>query len=270
MTRKGTRSGGGGKSLPHSDGIGRCRGPDEDDHETKSPTQATMHTAHSAERMQVRAQAETEREKLARDIHDLSGQHIVAVMLQLSALEAKCDDPALAARFAEIRAILTQLSNELHDISQGAKAGVPSGSELVETLSGLVAQWEKWVGIPARFDRQLTPGIIPSDEVAEAIFRIVQEGLTNVAAHAATASQAAVRVRLTADEIEVEIEDDGPGFNSIQYKARSPENQHTGIAGMLARVAKLGGHFAIKPRQEKGTRLTAVIPLIKPEAAVKQ
>lgn len=208
--------------------------------------------------------ADDQREQLARDIHDLAGQHIVAVLIKLSILEATCRDPNLLARFAEIRAIITQLSKELHDLVAGKRAGIPTGGRLVPVLSDMVAQWEARVGIPGRFSHHLAPGTIIDDDAAETVFRIVQEALTNVATHARTASLAFVRISANSERIELEVEDDGPGFDDLNCHSHPLDRKHVGIAGMSARVARLGGHLAIKPREGGGSRVHAVIPNSKP------
>ena len=202
----------------------------------------------------------TERNRLARDIHDSSGQHIVAVLLKLSALEADCKDPVLRAGFADMRAILTQLSQELHDIIMGSRSGLPIGRTLVSALENVIDQWTRLVPICFEFHRHLEPGITVADEVAEAVFRIVQESLTNIAAHAPTATLVRVSLKISSKEIEIEVEDDGPGFDRPRPTEMQDHHNHSGIAGMISRLAPLGGTLTVRTREEGGTHLRASIP----------
>lgn len=203
---------------------------------------------------------ERERQRLSRDIHDVSGQYIVAILFRLATLERGTTDQGLLVHVAEIRATLIRLTKELEGIAAGERPGVPPGPILVAALSNLIAQWEDQIGIPARFLHQETDRLDIGDAAAEAVFRIVQEALTNIAKHAASASSVTVQLEGTPASILLTIEDDGTQVVPSQA-GTSHSRRRAGVAGMSARIAELGGSFSIQKRAAGGTRLEATIPL---------
>ncbi|THK34728.1 hypothetical protein EHS39_28370 [Ensifer sp. MPMI2T] len=200
---------------------------------------------------------ERERRRLARDIHDLSGQYIVAALFRLDALERSIGNVALSPYCNDVREILTQLSQELEKVTSGAACATPLGSELVTALSGVIEQWENHIGIATRFLHEAAEDFRVDEATAETLFRITQEGLTNVAKHAATASLVTVRLRQVAACLVLTIEDNGTG------KGPMPEDRGfhrpSGIAGMRERVADVGGTLTLE-RTARGTRLTVAVP----------
>ncbi|BCP53924.1 two-component sensor histidine kinase [Kaistia sp. 32K] len=201
-----------------------------------------------------------ERQRLSRDIHDVSGQYIVSILFRLAALERTVTDSRLLAHFSNLRQTLTRFSEELQQIATGERVGVPLGYRLVAALADLIGRWEMEVEIEARFrHRGMNRDL--DNRTAETIYRIVQEALTNIAKHAATASAVTIRLRRMPDSVSIVIEDDGRGPDSAIDTARA--RRGSGIAGMSQRVAELGGAFSIRTRPGgKGTRLAATIPLV--------
>jgi signal transduction histidine kinase len=202
-----------------------------------------------------------ERDRIARDIHDVSGRYIISMLFQLAAIEKNQADPSLLQALAELRVTLTGFSENLQDIANSERRGVPRARHLATAVADLVSEWEGQIGIPARFrHRGLTRAAI-DDRTAEAAFRIIQEGLTNIAKHAASANLVTVALVAEADRLTLEIEDDGEGPGPAP-RCDEGRHQHCGIAGMLQRVSELGGTFSIRPRGAlPGTRLVATMPL---------
>jgi signal transduction histidine kinase len=118
------------------------------------------------------------------------------------------------------------------------------------------------VGIVARFRHRGLGHASIDDRIAEATFRIAQEGLTNIAKHAASASLVMVSLRAKGDRLTLEIEDDGSGPGPAPRLDDGPFRPRCGIAGMLQRATELGGTFSLRPRRAMpGTRLCATMPL---------
>jgi len=210
-------------------------------------------------RPRVRSAVEQERRRLARDIHDVSGQYIVAALLRLATLEQRVDDPDLLHQVADLRTMLTRLSEELEEVGSGARAGIPGSGSLIAALADMIGQWESRIGIATAFRHEMGDGLNLSDVVSKAVFRIVQEGLTNIAKHAASATHVLVYLRVGEERLVLCIEDDGSGPSMTQRKDRYPRG-HAGVAGMMARVGELGGDFALRSRAGKGTRLLIMLP----------
>ncbi|TIS55053.1 MAG: sensor histidine kinase [Mesorhizobium sp.] len=206
--------------------------------------------------------AAQERRRIARDLHDHAGQYFVGIMLRLAALELYTSEPTTHAALRDLRTVLEQFSDEVRGICAGERCGVPRGSGLVAALEDLVLQWEREVGIAVRFDREMTDGSDLDDTTAEAVFRIVQEALTNVAKHAPQASLVNVRLQLKPQMLGLEIEDDGLTRCEPPSSSLRSVGQHCGINGMRDRVAELGGNFSVRHLAGKGTRIVATIPLI--------
>ncbi|MCX5578533.1 sensor histidine kinase [Kaistia terrae] len=206
---------------------------------------------------------ERERQRFSRDIHDVSGQYIVSMLFRLAALERNVTDLRLLSQFADLRETLTHFSEELQQLATGERPGVPPGYRLVASLSDLIGRWENQVGITTRFRHHGMNRPDLDDRTTEAVFRIVQEALTNIAKHATTASMVTIRLRLMPDYLMLLIEDDGYGPGPASTTEAANARKRCGIAGMIQRVTELGGTFAIRARRgSKGTRLVATIPLL--------
>jgi two-component system sensor histidine kinase NreB len=131
---------------------------------------------------------------------------------------------------------------------------------LVPALRSYIKQYAKRVEIKIKFE---CIGLEqrPSSDIETALFRIVQEALTNVARHA-KASQIRLYLQRKTSTIVTIIEDDGQGFDVAKEVSRSREilSGGTGILGMRERVALLGGHFNIQSTPNQGTTLSIEIP----------
>jgi signal transduction histidine kinase len=106
------------------------------------------------------------------------------------------------------------------------------------------------IGVEARLDERLP---LP---IEETLYRIAQEALHNVVKHAA-AHSAQVRVRVTGDDVELTVEDDGTGIEPRATESRDK----LGLVGMRQRAEQLGGQFAIGRRPGGGTRLVVTVPV---------
>ncbi|MBP1886760.1 sensor histidine kinase [Sinorhizobium mexicanum] len=202
---------------------------------------------------------ERERRRLARDIHDLSGQYIVAALFRLDALERASGDGALSRHCNEVREMLVQLSRELETVTSGTESAAPGGADLITALSGIIGRWEDHIGIATRFLHEAARDFRIDDATAETLFRITQEGLTNIAKHAASASLVTIRLRQVAACLVLTIEDDGTGKGRQPVPEDRGFHRPSGIAGMRERVAELGGTLTLE-RTARGTRLTVAVP----------
>lgn len=210
--------------------------------------------------------ADRERHRLSRDIHDVSGQYIVSMLFQLSAIEHRQADPTLLPALAELRATLTHFSEDLHGLAKGARRGVPCGAHLATALADLVSLWERQVGIVTRFRHRDAAQDGIDDRTAEAVFRIAQEALTNVAKHAASATLVTVSLGVKAGQLTLKIMDNATAPGPARFNAEHVRHR-CGIAGMRQRATELGGTLTIRPRRDMpGTKLSATLPLQKTDA----
>ncbi len=190
-----------------------------------------------------------ERNRVAREIHDGVGHYLTVVKTQLDAAVALLPEQPERARGAVLKA--ASLAGEaLDDVrrSVGALRADATTLTLSETLRGLAAESDLPVTVcVAGVERALPPGM------AHALYRAVQEGLTNVRKHAA-ASAAEVAVDFAApDRVSVSITDDGKGANGMTTRG-------FGLLGIRERIEVLGGKVESGNRSEGGFSLKIEVP----------
>jgi len=207
-----------------------------------------------AVRRVVEAQ-EVERARLARELHDETGQALTSILLGLKALEERVQTDDGGAAIAELRELVVatlqdvrRLAVELRPAALDDFGLVPALERLRDTMS---EQGDIAVEVKSDLDDQQR---LPA-ETETVLYRIVQEALTNVLKHA-EATRVTVRLRRGDRFVEVVVQDDGSGFD--------PQNVRDGglgLVGMRERVALLGGRMAVDSSQGAGTMLKAAVPI---------
>ncbi len=198
---------------------------------------------------------ESERGRLARELHDGVLQDLCAVTRDLKALEVKPQtDPTLitdlASRSGEtvntLRAICHDLRPPLlqHDLASALKA--------------LVEQLDARSKAPIHLDVAADSLHLP-DEVAVAIFRITQEALNNAIQHA-NASEIEVRLTHYPDRLRLTVTDDGRGISGETDAGRFVAQGHFGLAGMRERAAMIGGKLEVQTAPDYGTVVVLEMP----------
>ncbi len=198
------------------------------------------------------AAKEDERRHIARELHDELGQMLTAIKLSLhigngeraSTIEAMgLADRAIQTVRALSRSLRPPLLDEL-GVSAALQAHLQEHCE----RAGVAFVLE----MPPDLGRL-------SAEVETALFRLVQEALTNVLRHA-HASQVVVQVRLEDPRIHLTIRDNGVGFDLEGVLARARAGAHLGIVGMRERARALGGTFVIQSAPDRGTKIQVELP----------
>jgi signal transduction histidine kinase len=194
---------------------------------------------------------ELERRRLARELHDETGQALTSVLLGLKAVESAQDVPAAVADLRRLVVATLQdvrrLAVELRPKALDDFGLVPAVERLAETYrasTGIVLQFEAALG-----DERLPP------EVETTLYRVIQESLTNVAKHAGARKVSVLLVRRDSSVAAV-IEDDGHGF--------TPDDEWRGgigLAGMRERVALLHGRLTVEAERGGGTTIAAEVPV---------
>jgi signal transduction histidine kinase len=219
-------------------------------------------------RQQLRGQigeaaAQEERSRLARDLHDSIKQQIFSISVSAAAAQARWEKDALGAQKAladvrksaqeamvEMRAMLQQLAPAPLE-KVGLTQALRDQCEALEYRSGARVTCEIGALPP---DDKLPPG------AQEAIFRVAQEALTNIARHA-RAAQVTLALREEDDGVQLTIHDDGQGF------VMTTAAPGMGLANMRARAAVVGADFKIESAPERGTTLIMTVPYTKPMTA---
>jgi signal transduction histidine kinase len=205
--------------------------------------------ARDAFRRVVDAQ-ETERRRLARELHDETGQALTSILLGLKALEGSAD----AAAVAEIRRLVVDTLQDVRRLAVELRPPVLDDFGLDAALERLASAFGEQTGILVHFESNLGDTRLPED-VETALYRIVQEALTNVVKHAQAQTVRVVLSR-TADSAIAVVEDDGRGFNPASVR---PDG--FGVEGMRERVALLDGRLRVESRFRGGTTIAAEVPL---------
>jgi signal transduction histidine kinase len=204
---------------------------------------------------------EEERHRMARELHDQMGQYLSAFILYLNLLKRDSPQTNSAKRIlTKLEEIATQLSSETHRMVWELRPSALDEVGLSEALANYLEQWSKHTGIVVDYQSVGLDGCRIQAEVETAVYRVVQEALTNVLRHSK-----AHRVSLIVDtrngQLNVVLEDDGKGFDVNGLL--NGDVQHLGISGMQERIALVGGSMSIESACGVGTTIFARIPLSK-------
>ncbi|HEY7602927.1 MAG TPA: GAF domain-containing protein [Gaiellaceae bacterium] len=197
---------------------------------------------------------ELERRRLARELHDETGQALTSILLGLKRVEEAKSVEAAARATAELRAEIVQTLQAVRRLAVELRPQALDDFGLVPALERLAEAFGGDSGLRVDVEASLGGGRLPA-EVETALYRLVQEALTNVAKHA-SAGHASVIVTRRDGSVTVVVEDDGRGFG-----ARSSQGGGLGLVGMKERVGLLGGRLAIESTEGSGTTIVAEVPL---------
>jgi PAS domain S-box-containing protein len=204
-----------------------------------------------------------ERRRIARELHDSTGQCLAAVRMNLDAIAAAVPDlPAKARKsLTEAQEICRNCGADIRTISYLLHPPLLDEAGLIPALEWYVTGFSERSGI--KVSREISePGSALTRELNTALFRIIQEALANIHKHAE--SQTA-KIRMCSDEqkIVLEISDAGKGIDPLrlQNRGNGVRGLGVGITGMRERVRQLGGTLEIEPANP-GTLVRAIFPIM--------
>lgn len=208
----------------------------------------------------VEGERDEEKRSLSRDIHDQLGQELTAIKLGLFWIdrqlgEDKLDTEATRSKLMELVDLNTQVIQQVRDIARSLRPVVLDQVGLSAGLETLVQDFNKREKTLCGLNMDEIPDL--QDEVRTDVFRIVQEGLTNIARHA-EATFAYVRLRCPEGLLQLELGDNGKGMPNV-----TGDIQPTGLGmvGMRERVRNHGGSFSVTSLPDGGTSIVIDIPL---------
>ncbi|MFQ5942493.1 MAG: HAMP domain-containing protein [Anaerolineales bacterium] len=205
---------------------------------------------------------EDERKRIARELHDETGQALTTLMLGLRTLMEAWSEPVAKAQAAELRSVAARTLDDVHNLARELRPSVLDDLGLAAALERYVSEYELRSHLPVDLAiRGLRSRRLPA-AVEIALYRIVQEGLTNIARHA-EANSASVLIEMHNGSIRAIIEDDGRGFDPKRVLAST---ERFGLYGMQERIQLLGGTFTIESRPGRGTSLYVKIATSDEEA----
>ena len=209
----------------------------------------------------VVAAQESERQRIARDLHDETGQALTAIGLGLRSLESRLAvDPQVAAlTLHELQTLTADSLKELQRVMSDLRPAHLDDLGLAATLRWYAARLEERSSLKIKVETSGAERPLP-DAARIYTFRIAQEALNNVIRHA-DAGNVHIALDYTENGVHVAVRDDGSGFDLSRLKQPSASHrQPLGLAGMQERAALLGGLVNISSTPGEGTLIEAFLP----------
>jgi signal transduction histidine kinase len=197
---------------------------------------------------------ELERRRLARELHDETGQALTSILLGLKGIRAAGTDAEAAEAEAQLRELIVQALQDVRSLAVELRPTALDDFGLVAALERLTATFSERSGVATVVEANLGDERLPA-EVETVLYRLVQEALTNVVKHAAAGNVSIVLTRRDGG-VGAVVEDDGRGF-----AAGDVREDALGIAGMRERLVLLGGSLTVESSPARGTALVAYVPL---------
>jgi signal transduction histidine kinase len=195
---------------------------------------------------------ELERRRLARELHDETGQALTSILLGLKTLDDRVEDETLRPAVAELRELVVSTLQDVRRLAVELRPTALDDFGLVAALERLTDSYAEQTGIAVDFEATLPEGRLPPD-VETALYRIVQECLTNVIKHA-RATRVSILLTRHGGVVKAVVEDDGTGFDPAAGRTGA-----IGLVGMRERLALLGGRLEVES-SESGTTIAAEVP----------
>jgi signal transduction histidine kinase len=203
------------------------------------------------------SRTEYNKKRVAHELHDGIGQSLSLLVSGLRSAQEYMQDVEDAARCARLLGLAQNALKDVKRLALGLRPSILDDLGLAPALERLVSDLREQYAVAFRLDVADLAGVRLSEAAEIVVFRVVQEALANVVAHA-SASSAAVYVRRRNGSVEIEVTDDGCGFAAPEQKVGVAG--HLGLLGMRERAALLGGTFAIESSPGRGTRIVVTIP----------
>jgi signal transduction histidine kinase len=203
-------------------------------------------------------QHEDERKRLARELHDETGQLFSAMRMEVGALNGV---PGAAEVAARMDGLVTAGLTSLRRVTAALRPSLLDDLGLLSAIRSLVAQVAREGLVQATLHAPDTLDAMPREREL-ALFRAAQEGITNVLRHA-QGSQLLVTLRINDDHIILTVDDDGVGPPTKTVLVEQERLGHVGLLGMRERFSALGGHVALDRSTLGGARLEVSLPVHK-------
>lgn len=196
---------------------------------------------------------ERERAQVARELHDSVGQTLAAASFQIAAVAHEIGNHAASARLAGVRELLRTSLEEIRNVSRSLHPRIATDLGLPMALEALgdATQQRSLVDVHVNVD---IAGVVIPPALSATLYRVAQEALRNVERHA-DAGCATVSLRARPGYVELEVNDDGRGFEGPLEKKRG----ESGLAAIRERLSLAGGELHIDTAGDRGTRVIAWI-----------
>jgi signal transduction histidine kinase len=209
---------------------------------------------------------EQERRNLALELHDQIGQELAALVLSLTRWERElpsAPQSTMKDAVQESIEIARAAYGDVHNLALDLRPTMLDRLGLVPTLQWFARRQARHAGCEITVEADAFPAILPS-EILIASFRIVQEAVSNAVRHA-NARKIQIQARYRRGQIELQVTDDGVGFEPEEAAAQQEPRVGLGLIGMRQRAQDAGGHLSIRSTPGSGTVVVAILSI--PEAA---
>jgi signal transduction histidine kinase len=194
---------------------------------------------------------ERERSQVARELHDSVGQTLAAASFQVAAVAHEIENHPASPRLATVRELLRTALEEIRNVSRSLHPRVASDLGLPAALEALgdATQQRSLIDVQVNVD---VSGVVIPTAVSATLYRVAQEALRNVERHS-DAGHATVSLRARAGYVELEINDDGRGFEGPLERKRAEST----LTAIRERLSLAGGELHIDNAADRGTRVIA-------------
>ncbi len=206
--------------------------------------------------------AENEKRALARELHDELGAMMTALLIDLDVIRRRAESPVLKDVADRAVELVRSAAMVKRRIMEGLRPSVLDMMGLDEALRSLAGEFSRRTGIACGVD-QVERIASVDQRIAIALYRIVQEALTNVSKYA-RANRVDITLANGDGVLKLSVVDDGIG---LPERPKGERRNHYGISGMRERVSYLGGEFAIEANRHRGTAVRVRIPLVQERSA---
>lgn len=201
---------------------------------------------------------EEERQRISRELHDETSQALTSLMVAMRVLAEEAGDEAQREALLTSREVAAGILQGIREMAVDLRPPALDELGLLAAIRKYVAKLKEWHGLTITLHEECSEAQI-HPQIAVALYRIVQEGLTNVIKHA-KATTVQLTLRADARTISLLLEDNGRGFSEAALAAARQKNR-IGLYGMQERAELLGGRFVLQAAEGKGTKLFVTLPL---------
>ncbi len=200
---------------------------------------------------------EEERRRLARELHDDLSQRLAALAIEVGKLETRVENgkESILKHLCGLRDQTIRIAADVHNLSRRLHPSILEDLGLEKAVEAECARFGTKEGIEVAFNAENIPAFLPKN-VSLSIYRIVQEGLNNIAKHAC-ARRAVVGLSGSETSLHLSIQDDGLGFDAAEVR----QMPGLGLSSIRERVRLVSGRHRIKSEPEKGTVIEVTVPL---------
>jgi signal transduction histidine kinase len=218
----------------------------------------------AATRQRLLAQAfsaqENERRRIARDLHDSLGQSLTSLMVGLRVIEESSTDAEVKQQARELRRIGRETHDDVRRLARGLRPSVLDDVGLVPALDRFLQELGSSHQIEATLDSSCQEQARLPENVETSVFRIVQEAATNAVRHG-KAKHLRVKLECDSNDLHIDIEDDGCGFDVASSLNSNRVNSPFGLLSIHERACSLGGEALISSKPGLGTHIQVHIRL---------